>query len=131
MKITKTKTFTLTPELREPVKIQYLNRKGVVESVQFTKFQDEELKTKTNLYNAAGLEYAYTIDSNTTNTYYSPYLTKEGFDWLKDLLLSPFVLVNSKYVKVLDKTYKLDALQQLYTIELDCAPLYEENKISL
>ncbi|WP_066834911.1 hypothetical protein [Rufibacter ruber] len=132
MKITNTKTYNVAESLPNPVEIQFMNLKGSFDIVQFTRYKDSELKFKANLFGAFGADRVSSVSSSRTETYYSTYLDEATYHWLvNDLLHSPVVRINGRYVRISDQSVKYDNLQKLYTIELTVSPEFEKNHISL
>ncbi|TXK36790.1 hypothetical protein FVR03_16745 [Pontibacter qinzhouensis] len=132
MRITNFKTYTVAEPLQDPVEISFMNQKGSFDTVQFTKYKDTEYSFKTSLYGSNGANKAYAVSSTQTVTYYSPYLDEATYRWLiVDLLHSPAIYIDGKYVKKVDHSEKYENSQDLYTIELTVSPEYEQNYISL
>jgi hypothetical protein len=129
MRITETRTFNLTPKIRDAVKISFTNRKGGIDTVQFTRFYSNEIKTTVQTYNSGLTKKAYGVDMTKTLSYHSKWLTEEEFLWLEDLMASAYVRVNDKQVKVEDATYKYDSIERLWAIELSVQSIYTENTI--
>ena len=131
MIVTEFRKITFTPALRTPVKVKFLTRRGTIDEVLFTRFKDWDMKTKPSLYGSNNTEKVYEVNSTSTTTYYSTWYTENELEWMKDLMLSPHVTVDGKYVKVNGSTYSFDNEKRLFAVELEVSPLYEENKITL
>jgi hypothetical protein len=131
MRITETRTFNLTPKIRDAVKISFTNRKGGIDTVQFTRYYEIDIKTKVNSYTNNTTHKAYEVMAEKTLTYHSKHLTEAEFEWLQDLMYSSYVRVNNKQVRVLDKSYSFDKIDRLWVIELDVQNIYAENKLTL
>lgn len=131
MIITEVRKIVITDYLRDPVRIGFLTRKGAMDEVLFTKYIDQELNTKPQFYGSGNTERTFAINSTSRNVYYSPWFAERDFAWMKELMLSPYVTVNGKYVRVLDNNYKFDNQSRLFMVELEVSPEFEENSITL
>jgi hypothetical protein len=131
MKITETKTFSLTPKLKNAVRITFINRRGGTDCTLFTRHFNSEVKTKGQPYFSGNTQKNYTIESEKTETYHSTWLTEPEYTWLQDLMVSPDVTINGKPVRVLDSSYKYDSVDRLWVVELIVQNIYSQNKINL
>ncbi|WP_299988710.1 hypothetical protein [uncultured Pontibacter sp.] len=130
MQITTTKSFSLTRALDAPVKITFLNRKGGLDTVLFTRFQDIEVKGKAQTYESGNTTRTYNVDSSKSVTYYSPWFTEAEFAWMEDLMESPYIQVNGRQVNAIDRNQKIDTINRLFSLELTVASEYGQNRIS-
>lgn len=123
------KTFIVADNLLNPQEVTFLNRAGGWDSLQFTRNIREEMKTDVVSYRNATAERVSGVSAKSNITIYSPWLPNKAHDWLRDLVLSPVVLLDGKYVKLQDTTHKYDSTEDVFSLELTVSPEYEQNSI--
>ena len=87
------------------------------------------MKTDVVSYRNATAERVSSVTAKSNITIYSTWLPNKAHDWLKDLVLSPVVLLDGKYVKLQDTTHKYDSTEDVFSLELTLSPEYEQNSI--
>ncbi|MFD2717899.1 hypothetical protein ACFST9_04185 [Hymenobacter monticola] len=123
------RTFLVADNLLEPQEVTFLNRAGGWDSLQFTRNIREEMKTDVISYRNATAERVSGVSAKSNITIYSTWLPNKAHDWLRDLVLSPVVLLDGKYVKLQDTTHKYDSTEDVFSLELTVSPEYEQNSI--
>ena len=132
MKITQTRSFQVATALHQPVEVLFLNRMGGWCTLQLTKFRTSGLDTERHTYATSQRQRTFKVEATDKVTYYSPYLSPSDYDWLRDLALSPFVMVGGAYVNVIElKGFELDNFNDIWSFEMTVSPEREENKITL
>jgi hypothetical protein len=129
--------FTLSKEIEVdsiiqlPIECQFMNRYGGWDAIQFRKDTETEIKTKPNTFSYYLSNRVYQVDTTTSVTYHSSFLTPSEYSWLKDLMVSPAVYVNNEYVSTTPESFKLDTSLGLTTLDFTVTPANEINTIKL
>jgi hypothetical protein len=131
MKVTNNQTYIMVPAIEAPITCTFYNRAGGWSSIQLTKYRDVQVKTEPEYFRTLDHERVAAVSSRKKITYYTQWLDSSYYEYMNDLLHSPYIYINGKYVKVLDHSHKYDSLADLYQFELEVAPKYEENKIKV
>lgn len=129
--ITQARTFKVGEDIQQPVEVLFMNRLGGWDAIQFRRDRQTDIKTKANTFSNGFGSRVYQVDTSTSITYNSGWLTSAEHQWLKDLMVSPAIYLDGAYHRQADTTYKIDTNLGLFTIELTVAPDYEENTIQL
>lgn len=129
--ITHDRSFKVSKDIPYPNRVLFMNRLGGWDSIQVRRDTDTTIKFKSSSFQNTFGQRNYYVDSTTTATYYSSYLTQPEFVWLKDLKTSPVIFLNGEYVLQQDGDFKLDTSVGLFNYELTIAPEFEENAIRL
>lgn len=131
MQLTEKKTFVITQSLDSPISCLFMNRFGVFEQIQLTKYKIEKLDTEVHYFGSVDHNKTRTVTTDKTLTYYTQWYSMDYFDWLKDLVLSPMIFIDGNYVMITNTKYEKDNTLQLFSIELNVLPQYSENVLSL
>lgn len=128
---TLSKEITVDSPIQQPIPAQFMNRLGGWDAIQLRKENEVEIKTKINSFTPYLSSRVYQVDSTTSTTYHSNWLTAAEYSWLKDMMVSPAVYINNRYVSLKDESFKLDSMLGLFALDIIVAPDNEENTIKL
>lgn len=131
MKITETKHFTLTPQLQSPHRLTFLNRWGGVDCLLLTRHRHTEVKAKGQHFYAGASERTFQVEAAKTRTYFSQHLAEAEYEWLADLMVSPYVTIDARVVRVEDATYKFNTVDRVWNLVLEVQGIYPEHKLTL
>ncbi|WP_216689021.1 hypothetical protein [Hymenobacter siberiensis] len=129
--MTSGRTFTVGEDVQLPVEVTFMNRLGGWDTLSFRRDRNTDIKTKSSVFTTGYGARTFQVDSTTSTTYNSGWLTQVEYTWLKDLMLSPAVYIDGEYVRTQDTTYKFDSSLGLFSMEITVSPDAEENSIRL
>lgn len=101
-------TFKVEANIPSPNTIKFQNKLGGWDVIQCTKYKQIDVKTTPATYSTALYDFTYAVDSTRKETFYTPYMANEEYDWILDLFTSPVVLINDKYYNILAANPKYD-----------------------
>ena len=129
--MTSGRTFTVGEDVQLPVEVTFMNRLGGWDTLSFRRDRNTDIKTRSSVFTTGYGTRTFQVDSTTSTTYNSGWLTQSEYTWLKDLMLSPAVYIDGEYVRSADATYKFDSSLGLFSMEITVSPDAEENSIRL
>ena len=128
---TLTKEIAVDSVIASPVTAQFMNRLGGWDALQLRKDTETDIKTKVSSFTPMFGSKVYQVDTTSTITYHSNWLTVSEYQWLKDMMVSPAVYIDGNYVSLKDESFKLDTMLGLFALDITVVPAYEENTIKL
>jgi len=129
MRITEIKTYIIAPSIERPRECKFMNRVGAWDSIQLTKYRTESIGTEPTWYHSATHQKVAEVSSEKEIQYFTQWYPGDCFEWLKDLVLSPEVYIDGKYVKIKDMSYEYDNKEYLFSFTLTVVPQWQENRI--
>lgn len=128
---TVSKEISIDSPIQNPINAQYMNRLGSWDAVQLRRDSESETKNKPSTFTAFQNNRVYEVDTDTTTTYHSSYLTLAEYNWLQGMASSPAVYINNKYATLTPQSFKKDTSLGLTVLDITVIHDNEEDSIKL